>query len=68
MGKKNDTLVIKAGKPITITADSRKAASDQLNALREKAEKEGLVQAPGGFIEHREGEFFAVITFVENKL
>ena len=65
MGKtKNDApAAIEAGKAITITAASREDATNQLHALKE-AGKEGLT-AQGGFIEHREGEFSAVITFVE---
>ena len=66
MGKtKNDApAAIEAGKAITITAASREDATNQLHALKEQASKEGLT-AQGGFIEHREGEFSAVITFVE---
>lgn len=66
MGKtKNDAPVIEAGKAITITAESREDATNQLNELRKQAAESGLIQAPGGFIGHREGVFSAVITFVE---
>lgn len=66
MGKtKNDAPVIEAGKAITITAESREDATNQLNELRKQAAESGLIQAPGGLIEHREGVFSAVITFVE---
>ncbi len=64
---KNDipaTVNIESGKPIEIKADSRKDATQQLNELRKQAETEGLTPKEGGFIEHREGAFSAVITFV----
>ena len=63
---KNDTpaVTIEAGKPIEIKADSREDATMQLNELRKQAEEAGLTPQEGGFIEHREGQFSAVITFV----
>ena len=62
---KNDApTAIEAGKAITITADSREEATEQLNELRKQAEAAGLTPKDGGFIEHREGAFSAVITFV----
>jgi hypothetical protein len=68
---KNDIPAIEAGKPITIEAESRQDATEQLNAMRKQAEGDGLTQTEGGFIEYQrtaEGEdkFSAVITF--NKL
>ena len=62
----NDTPAIKieSGKPIKIKADSREDAAKQLNELRKQAEAAGLTPKDGGFIEHREGAFSAVITFV----
>ena len=67
MSKKNDTPAVKieAGKPIEIKADSREDATMQLSELRKQAEEAGLTPKEGGFIEHREGEFFAVITFIK---
>lgn len=64
--KTNDTPAIKieAGKPIEIKADSREDATLQMNELRKQAEEAGLTPKEGGFIEHREGQFSAVITFV----
>lgn len=63
---KNDApTAIEAGKAITITADSREEATEQLNELRKQAEEAGLVQDAGGFIEHRLGAFSAVIKFVK---
>ena len=66
MSKKNETPAIKieSGKPIEIHADSRDEAAKKLNELRKQAEAEGMTPSDGGFIQHREGEFFAVITFV----
>ena len=62
---KNDApTAIEAGKAITITADTREDATRKLNELRKQAETEGLTTKEGGFIEHREGAFSAVITFV----
>ena len=63
--KTNDTPAIKieAGKPIEIKADSREDATLQLNELRKQAQEVGLTPKEGGFIEHREGVFSAVITF-----
>ena len=63
---KNDTPAIKieAGKPIEIKADSRENATQQLTTLRKQAEEAGLTPKEGGFIEHREGAFSAVIKFV----
>jgi len=65
---KNDApaIEIEAGKAISVTAESRKEAADRLKELRKQAEEAGLVQAAGGFIDHREGIFSAVITFVEH--
>ena len=62
----NDTPAIKieSGKPIEIKADSREDAVKQLNELRKQAQETGLSPKDGGFIEHREGAFSAVITFV----
>lgn len=67
MNKKNETpaITIESGKPIKITADSREEATEKLTALRKQAEAEGLTPSEGGFVEHREGEFFAVITFTK---
>lgn len=67
MNKKNETpaITIESGKPIKITADSREEATEKLTALRKQAEAEGLTPSEGGFVEHREGEFFAVITFIK---
>ena len=66
MSKKNETPAIKieSGKPIEIKADSREDATQQLTTLRKQAEEAGLTAKAGGFIEHREGQFSAVITFV----
>ena len=65
MSKKNETPAIKieSGKPIEIHADSREDATLQLSELRKQAEEAGLTPKEGGFIEHREGVFSAVITF-----
>ena len=70
---KNDApTAIEAGKAITITADSREEATEQLNELRKQAEEAGLVQDAGGFIEYckqdylDKGKFCATVTF--NKL
>ena len=60
---KIDAHAIEAGKTVEITATSREDAAGQLTALRQQAEEAGL-KASGGFIEHREGIFSAVITFV----
>ena len=67
MKQKNDTpaIVIESGKPIEIKADSREEATQKLSKLRKQAEAEGLTPSEGGFIQHREGEFFAVITFIK---
>ena len=62
--KTNTPKAMEAGKAITISAKSRKEATDQLAALRKQASEAGL-QHQGGFIEHRDGIFSAVITFVE---
>ena len=62
--KTNTPKAMEAGKAITISAKSRKEATDQLTALRKQAAEAGL-QHHGGFIEHRDGIFSAVITFVE---
>ena len=63
--KTNDTPAIKieAGKPIEIHADSREDAARQIAALYAQAADCGLTAKAGGFIEHREGVFSAVITF-----
>ena len=55
---------IEAGKAMTISAKTRNDANDQLAALRKQAAEAGL-RHQGGFIEHRDGIFSAVITFVE---
>ena len=55
---------IEACQAITISAKTRKEANDKLAALRKQAAEAGL-QHQGGFIEHRDGIFSAVITFVE---
>ena len=67
MNKKNDApaIVIESGKPIEIKATSRDEATKKLSELRKQAEAEGLAPSEGGFIQYREGEFFAVITFVK---
>ena len=67
MNKKNDApaIVIENGKPIEIKATSRDEAAKKLSELRKQAEAEGLAPSEGGFIQHREGEFFAVITFIK---
>ena len=65
--KKNDQQdVIVDGKTVIVTAESRKDAVRQINDLRKKAEKAGLKQAEGGFIEYCDGSFSAAITFIEN--
>ena len=64
--KKNDAPAIVAGKAVTITADTRKDAKKQLDALRKQAKDAGLVQGEGGFIEYRDGIFSAIIKFVDN--
>ena len=59
---------IEAGKTITIEADSRQEASEQLNALRKQAEAEGLIQADGGFVMYNaagNSKFTAAITFTK---
>ena len=58
-------ITIESGKPIEIKADSREDATKQLADLRKQAEEAGLTPQAGGFIEHREGTFSAVITFVK---
>lgn len=67
MNKKNDApaIVIESGKPIEIKATSRDEAAKKLSELRKQAEADGLAPSEGGFIQHREGEFFAVITFIK---
>lgn len=67
--QQNAATTIEAGKPITIGADTRKDATEKLNALRKQAEADGLTQTDGGFIMFNtagDGKFSAVITF--NKL
>jgi len=69
MSKKNDTIAIVAGEPITITADSRIDAAKKLADLRAQAASEGLTPATGGFIEFNtagDGKFSADITFVKS--
>lgn len=63
--KTNDTpaTVIEAGKPIEIHATSREDAAKQIADLKAQATEAGLTAKAGGFIEHREGVFSAVITF-----
>ena len=65
MSKKNETPAIKieSGKPIEIHADSREDAAKQIADLYAQATEAGLTAKSGGFIEHREGQFSAVITF-----
>lgn len=66
MSKKNKETSakgIEAGKPITVQADSRPACKAKIAELREQANAAGLKNAEGGFIQHKEGLFFAVITF-----
>ena len=65
MSKKNETPAIKieSGKPIEIHADSREEAAKKLSDLYVQAREAGLTAKAGGFIEHREGQFSAVITF-----
>lgn len=68
MSKKNKETTakvpgIEAGKPITVQADSRPACNAKIAELREQANAAGLKNAEGGFIQHKEGLFFAVITF-----
>ena len=65
MSKKNETpaITIEAGKPIEIKADSREDAAKQIADLYAQATEVGLTAKAGGFIEHREGQFSAVITF-----
>ena len=65
MSKKNETPAIKieSGKPIEIHADSREDAARQIADLYVQAREAGLTAKAGGFIEHREGQFSAVITF-----
>ena len=67
MKQKNDipAIVIESGKPIEIKADSREEATQKLSELRKQAEAEGLTPSEGGFIQHREGTFSAVITFIK---
>ena len=68
MSKKTNeahTTAIEVGKPIKIEADSREDAVKQLNDLRNQAKEAGLKPKTGGFIEHREGKFSAVIKFVK---
>ena len=62
---KNETPAIKieAGKPIEIKAKSREDAARQIADLYVQAADEGMTVKSGGFIEHREGKFSAVITF-----
>ena len=62
--KNNAPTAFEAGKAITISAMSRQDAADQLAVLRKQAAEAGLT-GQGGFIEHRESIFSAVITFVE---
>ena len=67
--QQNAATTIEAGKPITIGTDTRKDATEKLNALRKQAEADGLTQTDGGFIMFNaagDGKFSAVITF--NKL
>lgn len=67
--QQNAATTIEAGKQITIGADTRKDATEKLNALRKQAEADGLTQTDGGFIMFNaagDGKFSAVITF--NKL
>ena len=65
MSKKNETPAIKieSGKPIEIHADSREEAARQIADLYAQAAENGMTAKAGGFIEHREGQFSAVITF-----
>ena len=68
MSKKNNETSakvpgIEAGKPITVQADSRPACKAKIAELREQAKEAGLGKAEGGFIQHKEGSFIAVITF-----
>lgn len=67
MKQKNDTtaLKIESGKPIEIKADSREEAIQKLSELRKQAEAKGMTPSEGGFIQHREGTFSAVITFIK---
>ena len=67
MNKKNEppAIVIESGKPIEIKATNRDEAAKKLSELRKQAEADGLAPSEGGFIQHREGEFFAVITFIK---
>ena len=62
--KTNTPKAMEAVKAITISAKSRKEATDQLAALRKQAAEAGLSHQ-GGFIEYRDGLFFATIAFVE---
>ena len=67
MSKKNETpatVKIESGKPIEIKADSREDAARQIADLYAQAAENGMTAKAGGFIEHREGQFSAVITFV----
>ena len=69
MSKKNDTIAIVSGKPVTVIADSRNDVAKKLADLRAQAASEGLTPATGGFIEFNtagDGKFSAVITFVES--
>ena len=63
--KKTEAAAIEAGRSVTVTAASRQEAKEKLDALRKQAEALGLVQDAGGFIEYRDGDFSAVITFIE---
>ena len=64
MSKKNPERVIKPGTKIKVETDSRADAVSELNELRKQAEELGLTHT-GGFIEHKDGKFFANITFVK---
>ena len=64
MGKKNPERVIEPGTKYTVETDSRADAVSELNELRKQAQELGLAHS-GGFIEHKDGKFFANITFVK---
>lgn len=66
MSKKKTKVpsALEAGKVMTISAKTRQEATLQVSALRKQAAEAGLSHQ-GGFIEYRDGLFFATIAFVE---